>query len=306
MGLGGGWEPDTVVNADHIDQAAEFIDGAMELGINFFDHADIYARGRAEEAFGRVLVETPGLREQMVIQSKCGIRFADEPAGTPQRFDFSATHIIASVEGILRRLHTSYLDILLLHRPDPLMEPEEIARAFSELKKAGKVRYFGVSNQNRAQMEFLQNYLPEPLVANQLEMSLLHHGFAEAAISFNQHASGYPDGWEGTLEYCRLKGLNLQAWSPLAHGALVGRDPGRLDEKGQKLVELIRTMSLARDLPPEAIALAWLLRHPAKIIPVLGTSRPERLAACVRALEIELTRADWYLLFETARGARMP
>jgi len=306
MGLGGGWEPNTPVAPANVDQAAEFIDGALELGINFFDHADIYARTRAEEVFGRVLLERPGLREQMVLQSKCGIRFADDPPGTPQRFDFSHTHIIASVEGILRRLHTHYLDILLLHRPDPLMEPEEIARAFSELKQSGKVRHFGVSNQNRGQMEYLQSVLPEPLVANQLEMSLLHHGFAEAAISFNQHSPQYPDGWEGTLEYCRIKGLSLQAWSPLAHGALVGRDPGRLDERGQKLVELIRSMALSRDLPPEAIALAWLLRHPAKIIPVLGTSRPDRLAACTRALEVELTRADWYLLFETARGARMP
>jgi len=306
MGLGGGWEPDTQVALAHVRQAAEFIDGALALGINFFDHADIYARGRAEEVFGRVLRDRPGLREQMVIQSKCGIRFANDPAGTPQRFDFSHTHLIASVESILRRLHTPYLDILLLHRPDPLMEPEEVARAFVDLRKAGKVRHFGVSNQNRSQMEYLQSFLPEPLVANQLEMSLLHHGFAEAGISFNQNSPRYPDGWEGTLEYCRMKELSLQAWSPLAHGALVGRDPGRLDENGQKLVELIREMALARDLPQEAIALAWLLRHPARIIPVLGTSRPDRLAACAKALDIELTRADWYLLFETARGARMP
>jgi predicted oxidoreductase len=250
--------------------------------------------------------EHSDLREKIVIQSKCGIRWADDPPSTPQRFDFSAENILASVDGSLRRLGIDYLDILLLHRPDVLWDGEEIARAFDALKRAGKVRYFGVSNQNRFQMEYLQSFLPDPLVANQLQMSLLHHGFAEVGISFNQASPGYPDGWEGVLEYCRLKGVGLQAWSPLDRGALTGGDPSQLTESARKTAALVKEYAQARGLPAEAVALAWLLKHPARIVPVLGTTRPDRLAACARSLEVNLTREEWYALFETARGRPMP
>ena len=306
MGLGGGWDPKTTLTKDHEMQAAAFLDAALELGINFFDHANIYAHGRAEEVFGRVLAKRPGLRDTIVLQSKCGIRWADDPTGTPQRFDFSYENIIASVEGSLKRLGTDYLDILLLHRPDVLWEGEEIARAFAELKAAGKVRYFGVSNQNRAWMEYLQTFLPDPLVANQLQMSLMHHGFAEVGISFNQAAPGYPNGWEGVIEYCRLKGVSLQAWSPLDRGALTGGDASKLSEAGKKTAALVKEYAAARGVSAEAVALAWLLKHPAKIVPVLGTSRPDRLAACAQSLEVTLSREEWYRLFETARGKPMP
>jgi predicted oxidoreductase len=306
MGLGGGWGKDTAITKEHEAQARAFVDAALDLGVNFFDHANIYAVGRAEEVFGRVMRERPGLRERLVIQSKCGIRWADDPPGTPQRFDFSYVHIVSAVDAILRRLGTDYLDILLLHRPDPLMEGEEIARAFAELKAAGKVRYFGVSNQNRGCMEYIQSFLPDPLVANQLQMSLLHHGFAEATISFNQSSPGYPDGWEGTLEYCRLKGVGLQAWSPLDRGALTGADLSKQPESVRKTAALVKEYAAVRGVPPEAIALAWLLRHPARIVPVLGTSRPDRLAACAKAMDVALSREEWYRLFETARGKPMP
>ena len=306
MGLGGGWDVDTVVNASHEKQAREFIDAALELGINFFDHANIYARGRAEEVFGRILKEKPSLRAQIVLQSKVGIRWANDPAGTPQRFDFSYEHIIEATEAILQRLNTTHLDILLLHRPDPLVESEEVARAFAQLKQAGKVRYFGVSNQNRFQMEYLQQALPDPLVANQLEMNLLHHGFAEAAISFNQASSGYPDGWEGVLEYCRLKGVSLQAWSPLARGVLSGGDLSEQSLAVQKTAALVEAVADAHQVSSEAIVLAWLLRHPAGILPVLGTSRSDRLRACAESLQVKLSREEWYRLFETARGKSMP
>jgi predicted oxidoreductase len=306
MGLGGGWGKDTVLTKEHEKQAREFLDAALELGINFFDHANIYAAGRAEEVFGRVMRERPGLREKIVIQSKCGIRWADDPPGTPQRFDFSYEHILSSVDAILKRLGTDYLDILLLHRPDVLWEGEEIARAFALLKAEGKVRYFGVSNQNRGMMEYLQSFLPDPLVADQLQMSLLHHGFAEMGVSFNQASSGYPDGWEGTLEYCRMKGVGLQAWSPLDRGALTGGDLSKLGEPAKKTAVLVKEYAAARGVPAEAIALAWLLKHPAKIVPILGTSRPDRLAACARSLEVTLSREEWYRLFETARGRPMP
>ena len=306
MGLGGGWEKGTVLTKEHEKQARDFLDAALELDINLIDHANIYAAGRAEEVFGRVLRERPALRDELVIQSKCGIRWADDPPGVPQRFDFSYGNIVSAVDAILKRLGTDYLDVLLLHRPDPLMEGEEIARAFAELKAAGKVRYFGLSNQNRGMMEYIQSFLPDPLVANQLQMSLMHHGFAEATISFNQASPSYPDGWEGTLEYCRLKGVGLQAWSPLDRGALTGADLSKQPESVRKTAGLVKEYAEARGVPPEAIVLDWLLKHPAKIIPVLGTTRPDRLAACAKAVDVSLTREEWYKLFETARGRPMP
>lgn len=310
MGLGGGWGKGVALTKEHERQASEFLDSALSLGIDFFDHANIYAVGRAEEVFGRAMRARPGLREKIVIQSKCGIRWADDPPGAPQRYDFSYESIVTGVDAILKRLGTDYLDILLLHRPDALWEGEEIARAFAEIKAAGKVRYFGVSNQNRGMTEYLQSFLPDPLVANQLQMSLLHHGFAEMGISFNQASPGYPDGWEGVIEYCRLKGVGLQAWSPLDRGALTGALAGgelaKQPETVRATAALVARYAADRGVPAEAVALAWLLRHPAKIVPVLGTTRPERLAACARSLEVDLSREEWYRLFETARGRPMP
>lgn len=306
MGLGGGWDRTTVINAAIEKQGRDFVDTAFELGINFFDHANIYARGRAEEVFGRLFKQTPSLRERMVLQSKVGIRWEDDPAGTPQRFDFSYEHIVEAVDAILQRLNTTHLDILLLHRPDPLMEGEEVARAFARLKKEGKVRYFGVSNQNRSTMAYLQHFLPDPLIANQLEMNLMHSGFAEATISFNQAAPGYPDGWEGVVEYCRLKGVSLQAWSPLARGLLTGGDLSDVGPAVVKTAALVQELADAYAVSAEAIVLAWLLRHPAGIMPVLGTSRGDRLRACAESVKVKLTRDEWCRLFEAARGAKMP
>ena len=306
MGLGGGWDPATVLSSADERQAREFVDTAFELGINFFDHADIYAGGRAEEVFGRLFQQTPSLRGRMVLQSKVGIRWADDPAGTPQRFDFSYAHIIEATEAILRRLNTSHLDILLLHRPDPLMEGEEVARAFARLKQDGKVRYFGVSNQNQHTMAYLQHYLPDPLVANQLEMNLLHSGFAEATISFNQSSPVYPDGWEGVVEYARLHGVSLQAWSPLARGLLTGGDLSGQSPSVCETAALVADLARRHAVSAEAIVLAWLMRHPAGIQPVMGTSRSDRLRACAQSTQVVLSREEWYRLFESARGCAMP
>lgn len=306
MGLGGGFDKNATITREVEQQARIFIETALELGINFFDHANIYARGRAEEVFGRILKEHPGMRSQMVLQSKCGIRWADDPPGSPQRFDFSYGHIIESVDATLERLHTDYLDILLLHRPDVLMEGEEVARAFETLKKSGKVRYFGLSNHNRFQMEYLQHFVTYPLVANQLQMSLLHHGFAEVGISFNQAAPGYPDGWEGMMEYARLQGVMLQAWSPLDRGMLLKENLSQESETVQHTAALVKQYAHEHGVPPEAIALAWLLRHPAGIVPITGTSKAERLRACVEADRVSLSREEWYRLFESARGKPMP
>jgi predicted oxidoreductase len=306
MGLGGGWNRATTITKELEAEARSFIDEALALGINFFDHANIYAFGRAEEVFGRALRADKSLRDRMVIQSKCGIRWVDDPPGSPQRYDFSHDHILEAVEASLRRLGTDHLDILLLHRPDVLWEGEEIARAFAELKAGGKVRYFGVSNLKRSGMEYLQGFLPDPLVANQLQMSLLHFGFAEAQISFNQESPEYPDGWEGVLEYCRLEGVSLQAWSPLARGVLTGGSLSGESEAVRKTAALVAQYGSARGLPAEAIVLAWLLKHPARVVPVLGTTKPERLVACAKSLDMELSREEWYRLFETARGRAMP
>jgi predicted oxidoreductase len=305
MGLGGGWGSGTQLTADHERQAREVFETAEEIGANFFDHANIYGRGRSEEVFGRVLKERPSLRDKIVIQSKCGIRWADDPPESPQCFDFSREHILESVDAILRRLGTDRLDILLLHRPDPLWEGEEIAEAFQKLHLSGKVRYFGVSNQNRFQMEYLQSFLQEALVANQVEMNLLHHGFVEAGISFNQSSPRYPNGWEGTMEYCRLKDVLVQAWSPLAQGILMRK----LDDQPENVKEtalLVQKFAQRHETTAEAILLAWLLKHPAKIQPVLGTSRPDRLRDCAKAVSVSLSREEWYTLFAAARGAPMP
>src|ERR1700726_927154 len=285
MGLGGGWEADVQLTKDHQRQAREFLDAAEEIGANFFDHANIYGRGRAEEIFGQALKERSSLRDKIVIQSKCGIRWADDPPGTPQRFDFRGDHILESVDAILARLGTDHLEIPLLHRPDPLWEGEEIAEAF--------------------QMEYLQSFLTEPLVANQVEMSLLHHGFVELGISFNQNSPRYPDGWEGTMEYCRTKRVLVQAWSPLAQGILMGNLDGQ-PENIRKTAALVQEYARRHQTTAEAILLAWLLKHPAKIQPVLGTTRPDRLRACAKALSISLSRDEWYSLFAAARGASMP
>lgn len=306
MGLGGGWNESATLDETLLRQASDFLSAAIELGFNFFDHADIYAYGRAEEIFGRALALRPGIRPNIIIQTKCGIRFADEPQGTTARYDFSRQHIIDAAEGSLRRLGMDYIDILLLHRPDPLWEGEEIAEAFRTLKTSGKVRHFGVSNQNRAQMEYLQSFLDEPLVANQLQMSLLHHDFAEAGISFNQHTTDYPHGWEGVLEYCSLKGVTPQAWSPLDKGALISPDTTGLNPDHRGAAGVLRELALQYGVSAEAIALAWLLRHPARIMPVLGTTRPDRLAACAVATDVRLSREEWYTLFEAVRGRPMP
>jgi len=305
MGLGGGWEKDTVLTKADEKEAREFLDAGLELGANFYDHANIYGRGRSEEVFGRILKERPGLRDQLILQSKVGIRWGDDPAGAPHRFDYSRQHILEATEAILKRLGTDHLEILLLHRPDPLWDAQEVAEAFALLKAQGKVRYFGVSNQNRFQMEYLQSMLPDPLVANQLQLSLLHSGFVEYGISFNQHAPQYPDGWEGTVEYCRMNHVVMQAWSPVDRGALTA-DVSAKPENVKATSALVKSIAKTHDTTPEAIQLAWLLKHPAGIMPVLGTSKPERLRACAKALDVTLSREEWYSLFAAARGATMP
>ena len=304
MNLGGSWA-DTPPTAEEKSRAARLLETALEQGINFFDHADIYTRGKSETVFGEFLAGNPGLREKIILQSKCGIRFADDPVpGVPGRYDFSYTHIIRSVEGSLQRLQTNYLDILLLHRPDPLVEPVEVAQAFDELHQTGKVRHFGVSNHTAGQIALLQKYVRQPLIVNQVELNLLHSGLITEGILANQDGVPHTAAL-GTLDYCRLNGIMIQAWAPVAGGKLFTPEPDAV-EPDQQTAALIAHLAAEKGTTREAIALAWLLRHPAGIQPIIGTTHRDRLIASCAADTVSLTREEWYALLVAARGKPVP
>ncbi|AJY75222.1 aldo/keto reductase [Paenibacillus beijingensis] len=304
MGLGGGWD-NSPVTAEHIKEGHAAVEAALESGITMFDHADIYTRGKAEQVFGQILRDKPDLRESIIIQSKCGIKLGSGEDGS-NHFDFSEAHITSSVDGILQRLGVEYLDILLLHRPDPLMEPEEVARAFARLKESGKVRYFGVSNMSAGQIRLLQAYTEEPIVANQLEMSLERIGFLETGVHVNQEAAKDNVFPEGTLEFCRLENIQLQAWSPLAKGLFSGRPLDDQPDHVKKTAQLVGRLAEEKGTTREAVVLAWLMTHPAAIQPVIGTSNPARIRACKDAARLRLTRSEWYNLYTASRGKVLP
>jgi predicted oxidoreductase len=303
MGLGGGWNKDAITKA-HLKQTHECIDAAIAGGINFFDHADIYTFGKAEQVFGQALAERPELREHMYIQSKCGIRFEDDKG--PKRYDFSAKWIEESVEGSLKRLNTDYLDVLMLHRPDPLMEVEEIAQVFSCLQESGKVRNFAVSNMQQHQMNFLQHALDMPIVANQIEASLQKHQFVDEGVY-----AGNADGKDlnftpGSVEYCRHFDIQIQSWGSLCQGLYTGGDLTNASQADINTSILVNKLAALYDTTPEAIVLAWLLRHPALIQPIIGTTNVERIAASWGALNVTLSREHWYALYVSAKGHELP
>ncbi len=303
MGMGGSWDRATPLSDQTKREAVQAIRTALDEGINFFDHADIYCWGKSEEAFAAIWSEVPNLREKIIVQSKCGIVMEGaRPESTVGQFDFSYEHITRSVEGSLKRLQTDYLDVLLLHRPDPLVEPEEVARAFDDLHASGKVRYFGVSNHTAGQMRLLKKYLNQPLVANQLELSLLHLHLFDEGVVFNQEAMH----GEGTLEYCRQHHITIQAWGPLKSGAVITGEDDPPSQAARDVARLIGELAQEKGVSKEAIALAWLLRHPAKIQPIIGTTKPERIKASCEADGVELTRDEWYRLFIAGRGDQMP
>ena len=273
-----------------VQQADAFIQTALECGITMFDHADIYGGGSCEELFGKVLAATPSLRDRVLIQSKCGIRQG--------YYDFSKEHILASVDGSLQRLHTDYLDLLLLHRPDTLMEPEEVAEAFGILQSSGKVRRFGVSNQNSAQMELLQRVLPQKLIANQLQLSATNTGMIDSGINVNTLGTGAVDRDGSVLEYCRLKEVTIQAWSPFQYGFFEGVFLG--NEKYSELNQMLRLLAEQYGVTDSAIAAAWILRHPANMQVVLGTTNRQRLTDIAKAADIHLTRQEWYAVYRAA------
>lgn len=302
MHLGGLWDQSLLTSATR-QHAFAALEAALEQGIQCFDHADIYTHGKSEQVFGEFLQQPLVDRQQLVIQSKCGIRFADEHF--VGRYDFSPDYIRSSVEASLRRLQTDYLDILLLHRPDPLMQPAAVAEVFNQLKQEGKVRAFGVSNMSKPQLQLLQHDLVEPLVVNQLQMSLADYHWLEEGV-----LTGMPSGAEvnfgaGTVEYCQLHGIQLQAWGSLAQGLYSGgRSPETAAE--QATARLVHQLAAEYQTSAEAIVLAWLMKHPVDIQPVIGTLSPKRIKACQLALTFELSREHWYQLYVSTRGQVLP
>lgn len=269
-------------------EVSAFIDTALENGANFFDHADIYGGGKSEEVFGKAV--TSSMRENIIIQTKCGIRRG--------MFDFSYEHIVNSVDGSLKRLGTEYVDVLLLHRPDALMEPEEVARAFSYLKESGKVRHFGVSNQNSYQIQLLQNSLDMPLCANQLQFSVMHTPMIQSGINVNMYNDSGINRDGGVLDYCRLNNITVQAWSPMQYGFFEGCFVD--NEKFPELNEVLGRIGEKYSVSKTAVAIAWILRHPAKIQTVTGTTNLERLKECFKASEIRISREEWYEIYRAA------
>ena len=270
-------------------EAAAFLDTAIDNGANYFDHADIYGGGQSEVVFGKAMQAFR--REDLLIQTKCGI--------VPGKmFDFSYEHIINSVNGSLKRLGTDYVDVLLLHRPDALMEPEEVAKAFDKLKSSGKVRHFGVSNQNPYQMQLLQSALDMPLVANQLQFGIMHTPMIQSGINVNMYNESATNRDGGVLDFCRLNKITIQPWSPMQYGFFEGVFVD--NEKFPKLNETLARLSEKYGVSKTTLAIAWILRHPAKMQPVTGTTNPGRLVECLKAAEVTLTREDWYAIYMSA------
>ncbi len=267
---------------------------ALEAGINLFDHADIYGKGESEEVFGKALKGT-SLRERVVIQSKCGIR--------PGFYDSSKEHILFSVEQSLKRLDTDQLDILLIHRPDALAEPQEMAEAFALLKNQGKVRYFGVSNHNPAQINLLQQALADKLLFNQLQLGLMHTPMIDQGINVNTHFDGAMDRDNSVLAYCRQHGITVQAWSPFQYGFIKGVFLGNPDYPD--INKALEEMAEKYSTTPTALAAAWILRLPQSMQVVVGTTKETRVREAAKAADITLSREDWYALYRAA-GNKLP
>ncbi|WP_078551418.1 aldo/keto reductase [Bacillus alkalicellulosilyticus] len=278
------------INSLEKPEAEHFIQTALEYGANFFDHADIYGGGECEKIFADAIHMNDDVREKIILQSKCGIRQG--------MFDFSKEHILTSVDNILQRLNTDYLDVLLLHRPDALVEPEEVAEAFDQLETSGKVRHFGVSNQKPMQIELLKKFVKQPIVANQLQLSITNANMISHGLNVNMENDPAIDRDGSILDYCRLHDITIQPWSPFQYGFFEGVFLGneKFPELNQKIDEIAEHYGVSNT----TIAVAWLLRHPANMQPVIGTMNESRLKDCMKASEIELTREEWYGIFRAA------
>ena len=273
-----------------IAEAEKLLLTAVDLGINFFDNADIYAAGQSEILFGQLIRRNPGLRDKITIQTKCGI--------CPGYYDSSEEHILEAVDGSLKRFGMDSVDVLLIHRPDALMEPEEIASAFAKLEKAGKVKYFGVSNMNSVQMQLLDREMPGKLIINQLQFGVAHSGLVDEGIAVNTGLDQAVVRTDGVLDYCRLNGVTVQAWSPMQYGMFKG--PFMQCPDYAELNAYIGELAEQYGVSGEAIALAWILRHPAKIQAIIGTANLDRVCRSAEAMNITLTRPEWYKMYRLA------
>ena len=282
----------------NVDEAANMIKAASELGINFFDHATCYGDGEAETRFGDAFPKTGLKREDVIIQSKCGLHF------DTKEFDWSKEDILNSVDGSLSRLKMDYLDVLLLHRPDLIFDPEEVAEAFDKLYTEGKVKHFGVSNVTPAQLELLKKFVKQPLVFNQLQFSLDQSQLIDAALYLNNTTTDRStDRDNGLMDYCRLNDITIQAWSPLQIGMFKGCFVDHPDYK--ELNDVLASIGAKYGVPKTAVAIAWILRHPAKMQAIAGTMNPEHLKDICDACKVDLTHKEWYDLY-LASGKFLP
>lgn len=279
------------INTLDEESLESYINKCMELGMNFFEHADIYGGGKCESLFAEAFARTEFRREDIILQSKCGI-----VPGV--MYDFSKEHIIKSVENSLKRLDTDYLDVLVLHRPDALMEPEEVAEAFDLLNASGKVRNFGVSNHKPMQIEFLKKYVKQEIVTNQLQLSIPFSNMIANGMEVNMVTDGASDRDGSVLDYCRLKDMTIQAWSPFQYGffegVFIGSD--KFPELNQQLEELAERY----DVTPITIVAAWMLRHPAHFQVIAGTTNLSRLEEMALGCDITLSREEWYRVYLSA------
>ncbi|HZX72786.1 MAG TPA: aldo/keto reductase [Cyclobacteriaceae bacterium] len=276
----GAWRWDEVSS----DTVEKLINTSLEIGNSTFDHADIYGDHSNEEIFGNVLRKNPSLRNKMELVTKCGILFSSSkrPATRVKHYNTSKAHILWSVENSLKMLSTDRIELLLIHRPDPLLDPQEVAEAFTQLKKSGKVLFFGVSNFTPYQFDMLQSYLPFPLVTNQIELSLF----------YNQPL------FDGSMDNLMRHKARAMAWSPLGGGKFLGKD----DPAGKRVTEGLKKLGQKYSATESQLLLAWLLKHPALIFPIIGTTKPERIAESAKALNIELDRQDWFEMLQWVTG----
>lgn len=272
-------------------QLASYVQKCLELGINFFDHADIYGGGECETLFGKAYPLTPANREKVILQSKCAI-----VPGV--MYDFSKEYIVNSVDGVLKRLGTDYLDVLLLHRPDALMEPEEVAEAFDSLEQAGKVRHFGVSNHRPSQMELLKKCVKQELIVDQLQFSVPFSNMIASGLEVNMTTEGSFDHDGSVLDYCRLKDITVQAWSPFGTDNWGG--VFLTQERYAELNGVLKEIGDKYGVSPTTMATAWILRHPAQIQVIAGTTNEARMEEIAKAADITLTREEWYKIYLSA------
>jgi predicted oxidoreductase len=305
MGFGGSWDPSPYTRAD-VAIAEGAIAAALEIGIVLFDHADIYRSGKAESIFGDIVRGDSTLRSRIQIQTKCGIRLGEGDLNV--HYNSTKDAILERARASLARLQVDYVDTLLLHRPDPLARPEEVAEALTELHAEGSVRAVGVSNMSAEQMASLQRHLDLPLVVDQLELSLSKRDWVEAEILVNGDQRISHDFPLGTLDYCAREGVAVQSWGALSRGVYSAghREAATLAE--QQTSALVTTLANRYGVAPESVVLGWLAKHPAAVSPVIGTTNPGRIRACADALHTadQLSHTDWYALFSTARGLDIP